>query len=218
MITKVQLLKSLIDNNPTVRLLQRKLDGLHYDKLSCNDDYDDVFEEERSLQGEKRIGAKNRPYTLNTKKYFNHYCKLSSEEDLEPAFAVRKPVEEKIKTCEKPAQQVQRPKSAYQEDTDRKTASKCKQAPNLVQQLKQIQTQGQGGKANRPEEEGNLHRKLCQTPSWRDDEKARQKFGQRRTAVCDNIERQLVNDNGVSLRNLRKYMVVEYALQEVSLL
>lgn len=207
MTTKVQLLKSLINNNPTVRLLQRKLDGLHYDKLFCNDDYDDVFEVEKSLLEEQRIEDKNRPYMLNTKRFLNQYSKLASEEDLEPAFAVRKTVEKKIETREKPAQQVQIPKSAYQGDTDKKTARKCKQVLNPAQ-----------GKANRSEEEGNRHTKLCQTPSWRDDEKARLKFSQRRTAVCDNIERQLVNDNGVSLRKLRKYMVVENVLREVSLL
>lgn len=63
-----------------------------------------------------------------------------------------------------------------------------------------------------------VHRPLCKTPSWEDNQRAIEKFVQRRTAVCDNIERQLTNDNGVSLRKLRKFMVVENVLHEVNLL
>ena len=63
-----------------------------------------------------------------------------------------------------------------------------------------------------------VHREVCRVPSWQNNEKATEKLTQRRTAVCDNIERQLMNQSGISLRKLRKYLVVEEILKEVNLL
>lgn len=63
-----------------------------------------------------------------------------------------------------------------------------------------------------------VHREVCRVPSWQNNEKATEKLTQRRTAVCDNIERQLMNQSGISLRTLRKYLVVGEILKEVNLL
>ena len=59
---------------------------------------------------------------------------------------------------------------------------------------------------------------ICKVPSWRDDEIVRAKLSQRRFAVCDQIEKELLNQYGISLRNLRKYMVIDEILKEVNLL
>lgn len=40
----------------------------------------------------------------------------------------------------------------------------------------------------------------------------------RRQAVCERIEREMVDERGVSLRKLRKYMILELILREVNLL
>lgn len=40
----------------------------------------------------------------------------------------------------------------------------------------------------------------------------------RRQAVCENIEREIVDERGISLRKLRKYMILELILREVNLL
>lgn len=63
-----------------------------------------------------------------------------------------------------------------------------------------------------------VHREICKVPSWRDDERVRAKLSQRRFAVCDKIEKELLNQYGNSLRNLRKYMVIDVILREVNLL
>lgn len=63
-----------------------------------------------------------------------------------------------------------------------------------------------------------VHQVVCKVPSWQDDEKVRAKLTQRRTAVCDKIEKELLNQYGMSLRKLRKCIVVEEILKEVNLL
>ena len=63
-----------------------------------------------------------------------------------------------------------------------------------------------------------VHREICKVPSWRDDEVVRAKLSQRRFAVCDKIEKELLNQYGKSLRNLRRYMVIDELLKEVNLL
>lgn len=63
-----------------------------------------------------------------------------------------------------------------------------------------------------------VHREICKVPSWRGDEIVIAKLSQRRFAVCDKIEKELLNQYGISLRNLRKYMVIDEILKEVNLL
>ena len=63
-----------------------------------------------------------------------------------------------------------------------------------------------------------VHAPVCKVPSWQDDEIVRAKLAQRRSAVCDKIEKELLNQYGISLRNLRKYMVIDEILKEVNLL
>ena len=63
-----------------------------------------------------------------------------------------------------------------------------------------------------------VHSEISKVPSWRDDEIVRAKLSQRRFAVCDKIEKELLNQYGISLRNLRKYMVIDEILKEVNLL
>ena len=55
-------------------------------------------------------------------------------------------------------------------------------------------------------------------PGWQDNNFARERLSQRRTAVCDNIEKQLRDQYGTSLRNMRKYLVMEEALRETNLI
>lgn len=64
----------------------------------------------------------------------------------------------------------------------------------------------------------SVHSEVCRVPSWKNNEMAIAKLSQRRTAVCDNIERELTNQSGVSLRKMRKYLVVSEILKEVNLL
>lgn len=40
----------------------------------------------------------------------------------------------------------------------------------------------------------------------------------RRQAVCERIEREMFDERGISLRKLRKYMILELILREVNLL
>lgn len=40
----------------------------------------------------------------------------------------------------------------------------------------------------------------------------------RRQAVCEKIEREMLDERGISLRKLRKYMILELILREVNLL
>ena len=63
-----------------------------------------------------------------------------------------------------------------------------------------------------------VHREVCKVPSWQDDEIVRAKLTQRRSAVCDKIEKELLNQYGISLRNMRKYLVIDEILKEVDLL
>ena len=63
-----------------------------------------------------------------------------------------------------------------------------------------------------------VHLQVCKVPSWQDDEIVRAKLSQRRSAVCDKIEKELLNQYGNSLRNLRKYMVIDEILKEANLL
>lgn len=63
-----------------------------------------------------------------------------------------------------------------------------------------------------------VHQEVCRVPSWKGNEMAIAKLSQRRTAVCDNIERELTNQSGISLRKMRKYLVVTEILKEVNLL
>lgn len=73
----------------------------------------------------------------------------------------------------------------------------------------------------KPVQKKNLnpnHREVCRVPSWQGNEAVIAKLSQRRSAVCDKIEKELLNQYGISLRNLRKYMVVEEILKEVNLL
>lgn len=58
--------------------------------------------------------------------------------------------------------------------------------------------------------------KTLQEPGCHGDQKGI-KIVRRRAAVCDNIERQLVNENGISLRKLRKYLIIGNNLQELNL-
>ena len=91
------------------------------------------------------------------------------------------------------------------------------EAKKPAQQVKKVRKPAQQATAvQQPAQQ--VHPPLYRTPSWEDNQRAIAKFVQRRTAVCDNIERQLTNDNGVSLRKLRKYMVVESVLHDVNLL
>ena len=188
MISKVQLLKSAIDSHPSVRFLQRKLnlDGLRYDQLSCDDDFDDFSEDKRRQQQEKRFQSKR--WLLN-KPCYSHYSKLSVLENKTPVLQSKTGQTSNVKSGEK--------------------------AQKQVQQVREIQKPVRRGKTSVG---NNVHRPVCYVPSWKDDQKAMDKFVQRRTAVCDNIERQLMNDHGISLRKLRKCIVVENVLKEVSLL
>lgn len=208
MISKVQLLKSTFDNHPSVRFLQRKLnlDGCRYDQLSCNDDFDDFSEDKRPRQQEKRFQSKT--WLLN-KPWYNQYSKLSCNENSNPVLENKKPVQQSTT----PGQQ-SNVKAGKQKETVQKQAQQVRAGQKSVQQGNTIQNQAQWGQTS----VANVHRSLCYTPSWQEDQKARDKFVQRRTAVCDNIERQLMNDHGISLRKLRKCMVVENVLKEVSLL
>jgi len=56
-----------------------------------------------------------------------------------------------------------------------------------------------------------------------DEKRTRQQFLQscgdhRRQAVCEKIEREMLDERGISLRKLRKYMILELILREVNLL
>lgn len=207
MISKVQLLKSTFHSHPSVRFLQRKLnlDGCRYDQLSCDDDFDDFSEDKRPRQQEKRFRSKT--WLLN-KPWYNQYSKLSCNENSNPVLENKKPVQQS-KTGQK-----SNVKAGKQGETVEKQAQQVKAGEKPVQQGKTVQNQAQRGQTS----VATVHRSLCYMPSWQEDQKARDKLVQRRTAVCDNIERQLMNDHGISLRKLRKCMVVENVLKEVSLL
>ena len=64
----------------------------------------------------------------------------------------------------------------------------------------------------------SVHLQVCKVPSWQDDETVRAKLAQRRSAVCDKIEKEVLNQYGISLRNMRKYLVIDEILKEANLL
>lgn len=67
--------------------------------------------------------------------------------------------------------------------------------------------------------EGQLAKSpLERVPSWWGDKLAKERLSQRRSAVCDNIEKQLRDQYGISLRNLRKNLVMEEVLRECELI
>ena len=59
---------------------------------------------------------------------------------------------------------------------------------------------------------------LERVPSWRGSKVAKERLSQRRSAVCDNIEKQLRDQYGISLRNLRKGLVIDEVLREYDLI
>ena len=214
MISKMNLLKSVIDSHPTVRFLQRKFnqEGYRYSQLSCDDGFDEYSEVIRSPRQERRTNSKD----LN-KGCFN-YMKLPGGENLDPFLGVKKPVHH-AKTVHKTVQEVKKVERPIQQDkTNHNWAQEVKIDQKQAQQVETVQNPGQQGETAQEGTSAPVHRPLCNMPSWQGNQRAREKFVQRRTAVCDNIERQLTNENGTSLRKLRKYMVVENVLQEVNLL
>ena len=201
MISKVQLFKSVLDSHPTVRYLQKKfnLEGCRYKQLPCDDDFEDIMEAKRPPRREKLIQDQTKKLQSN-RRCFN-YRKLSGDENSDPLLEVKKPARQ-IKTVQNPAQQ----------------ATVTVQKP--VQQEKPVCKPAQQGRTAQQESLTTVqtHRPLCQMPSWQHNQRATEKLVLRRTAVCDNIERQLMNDHGISLRKLRKFIVVEHVLHEVNLL
>lgn len=59
---------------------------------------------------------------------------------------------------------------------------------------------------------------LERVPSWRGSKVAKERLSQRRSAVCDNIEKQLRDQYGISLRNLRKCLVIDEVLRDYDLI
>lgn len=113
--------------------------------------------------------------------------KLSGEENARLGLRDREPARQRVTE-----------KTASQDQQQVQQAEDFHQLAKLVRSIKS------------PDE------KTRQEPGCHGDQKGI-KIVQRRAAVCDNIERQLVNENGISLRKLRKYLIVGNNLQELNL-
>ena len=219
MISKVQVVKSSFDNHPTVRYLQRKLnmESLRYNKLSeCDDEWDE-HSESQPQQG-RGIRAKNVTFIGRGFSYSNI---PNCEENSKPNAATTTPVQ----TTTKPDQQPTSAMKQAQQDKKRKEATVQSSGPfqncgklSFDENSNSSVLTVTGKKRDQQSALEIAHRPLCQMPSWNDNRKAKEKLGVRRSAVCDNIERQLLNNKGISLRKLRKFLVVDNILHEVNLL
>ena len=187
-----------------------------------------------------------KPHLLSTiqQKDFNpksfHSSKKCSHENQEPSFALDKsPHAETVqpKTLESKADGVHCSNSSSNKNSKhysgRKTPRNVKARKKKKMEFKsqgfhysklpchgdmEVKQEPQMKKPAQQKKSTAVHKEVCKLPSWRDDEIVRAKLFQRRTAVCDKIEKELRNQYGMSLRNLRKCLVVDEVLKEVNLL
>lgn len=219
MISKVQVVKSAFDKNPTFRYLQRKfnMENFRYNKLSqCHDEWDE--DRESQPQQGRRIRAKN--VTVNGN-HFNYNSIPNCDENSNPNAATTTPVQTTTKLDQQPASAMK------QSQQDEKRTGATVQSSGCFRNCDKLffdenssssSLTVTGRKRDQQSTLENAHRPLCQMPSWNDNREAKEKLGVRRSAVCDNIERQLLNSKGISLRKLRKFLVVDNILHEVNLL
>ncbi|XP_074620036.1 uncharacterized protein LOC141878876 [Acropora palmata] len=139
--------------------------------------------------GQKEDEERSRPRKrhFDVDRSWTQYGKLSGEENARLGLRDREPARQHVTV-----------KTAPQDQQQVQQAEDFHQLAKLVRSI------------NSPDE------KTRQEPGYHGDQKGI-KIVQRRAAVCDNIERQLVNENGISLRKLRKYLIVGNNLQELNL-
>ena len=177
--------------------LEFNLKSFHSSKTSCHENKDSSLALGKSPHAET-VQPKNLQSKANdvhcSKTSSNEHSKLNSERKTPKNVKARKK-----QKMESKSQGFHYSKISCHGEKEVKKESQMKKP---VQQKKSIP----------------VHQVVCKVPSWQDDEKVRAKLTQRRTAVCDKIEKELLNQYGMSLRKLRKCIVVEEILKEVNLL
>lgn len=139
--------------------------------------------------GKRENEERGRPRTrhFDVDRSCTQYGKLSGEENARLGLRDREPACQHVTA-----------KAAPQDQQQVQQAEDFQQLAKLVRSIKS------------PDENTR------QEPGCHGDQKGI-KIVQRRAAVCENIERQLVNENGISLRKLRKYLIIGNNLQELNL-
>lgn len=208
--SKVQLVKSAFENHPVFRYLARKfnLESLYYENLSLYDDFDDIFQEQSPRQRDNRLRSKRRQVNVGSS-MVQCSSKLSLEEILELGITGERQVHVLVPP-ETPGKSILTLNSAPQVK-DRQPSQHDDKPVKLVSSTTPLDRNSIENEAD-----ASMSDQPCQMPGLHGDQND-EKIVQRRTAVCDNIERQLVDDRGISLRQLRKHLVVGNNLKDLSL-